>query len=208
LYAFSRVSKQGRYLIYAIIGGFIIGSALSFVAINGIPLVLFFVQSNADVARGFIWELFTSIIIVPWSGLGLIDVFFNALAVYFVDPLLSSVYSERQYYLTFLLTGFFGNLLSFVFYSSQIVSFGASGGIFGLIAGAVSYDYAFNKRVNMNLLGWFLFVFVFSTFSARNIDVFAHLGGSLLGIGIGYYLGSTNRKKYLRGAYYGWSSYP
>jgi len=81
LYAFSRVSKQGRYLIYAIIGGFIIGSALSFVAINGIPLVLFFVQSNADVARGFIWELFTSIIIVPWSGLGLIDVFFNALAV-------------------------------------------------------------------------------------------------------------------------------
>lgn len=130
--------------------------------------------------------------IVVYPGYpGLVDVVFNAIFVVFVDRLLSSVYTPRQYYGVFIISGLAGNMLSLLG-GPNILSFGASGGLFGLLAGAVACDYAISHRVNMNLLLWFLIVFIFSSISG-GVDVLAHLGGALLGLPLGFAIGHSRR---------------
>ncbi len=181
------LSKPGRNLIIAIVAGLVAGVVLQILRV-----LYFFVQYNLLVESGWVVPIFTSIFVVAPGLLGFVDVFFNAIAVYFLDTLLSSVYTDRQYYTVFLATAVFGNILSLL-NGPNVVSFGASGGIFGLIAGALTFDYAYNRRVNPAFLGWFLFVFIYSSFGSA--DVYAHLGGSLMGLPLGYYLGSKRRRR-------------
>ncbi|MEM0119859.1 MAG: rhomboid family intramembrane serine protease [Thermoprotei archaeon] len=200
------LSKPGKNLIIAIIAGLVIGAIL-----NSLNVLELFVQINYLVERGWLVPLVTSIIVVPPITLGIVDVAFNAIAVYFLDPLLSSVYNDRQYYAVFLITAVFGNVLSLL-NGPGVESFGASGGIFGLIAGALAFDYAYNRRLNPAFLGWFLFVFLYSSFgivysSFGRADVLAHTGGSLMGLPLGYFLGSKKRRREL-GAYTWRYGYP
>ena len=199
------VSKQGRNLAIAIAAGFVIGLALSLVAVsypssdpyfsNGLtPLVYFLVQFNVMVYAGWILPIFTSMIVVLPTAQGLTDVAFNAFAVIWLDGLFRVSYTARQYYTVFILTGLVGNLLSLFLYPGPTVSFGASGGIFGLVAGAVTVDYARNGRFNQSLVIWFLFIFFFSTITG-GVDVFAHLGGAVAGLIAGYYIGKSGKTK-------------
>jgi len=203
------LSKQGRNLAIAIVAGFVIGALLSLVGVyysssapyfsNGItPLSYFLVQFNVMVYAGWIVPIFTSMIVVLPSLSGLLDVAFNAFAVVWLDGLLRTSYSTRAYYGVFIVTGLVGNLLSLL-YGPGVTSFGASGGIFGLIAGAVTVDYARNGRFNPQLVIWFLFIFFLSTFTG-GVDAFAHLGGALAGLVAGYFIGKgkIQRPKYYR----------
>jgi len=192
------ISKPGRNLILAIILGLVVGGVAYLFGVE-----VYLIQVNALVERGWIVPLFTSIFVAPPILEGFLDVAFNALSVFFLDSLLSAVYTDRQYYATFLGTAVFGNVLSLL-YGPGVASFGASGGIFGLIAGALAFDYAYNRRVNLGFVGWFVFVLVYS--SLGGADVFAHLGGALAGLPVGYYLGSKRRSTELRGAV--WRYYP
>ena len=197
------ISRPGRNLAIAIVLGFVIGAITSLFSINyapsapyfppgGLtPLSYFLVQFNLIVNTGWIVPIFTSMIVVLPGLPGLVDVAFNAIAVIWIDGLFRGTYTAREYYGIFILTGVAGNLLSFLLYPPYTVSFGASGGIFGLIAGAVTVDYARNRRFNQSLVIWFVFIFFISTFSGgvEAVDVFAHLGGALVGLVAGYYVG-------------------
>ncbi len=187
------VSRQGRALALAILSGLVFGAVASRVSVDQVPLILLFLQSNSAVLAGAFWQLFTSLIIAPPDPLGAIDVLFNALAVVWLDGILSSAYDLRQYFGTFLLSGLAGNVISLLNGPAEI-SFGASGGIFGLLAGAVSADFAAERRVNYGLLAWFLLIFVFSSFALPLVDWLAHLGGSVFGVVAGYYLGVRRRR--------------
>jgi membrane associated rhomboid family serine protease len=177
----------------AIVAGLPIGFILSlFTLNNGINLVYYFTQANFLVYRGWVPPLLTSMIVVlPTLQQGVPDALFNAIFILFVDRLFSSVYTPRQYYTVFVITGLSGNLLSLLG-GPLIVSFGASGGLFGLLAGALGADYAINHKVNLNLLFWFLVIFVFSTFTG-GVDVLAHLGGAVAGLPVGYVIGRSRR---------------
>ena len=204
------ISRQGRNLIIAIVAGLVVGAISSFVEIDGSPSIYYLIQVNALVEQGWVVGLFTSILVAPFGGLGIADVVFNAIAVYFVDGLLAAVFTARQYYVIFLITGVAGNLVSLV-NPPNTASFGASGGIFGLLAAAVSFDYAFNKRLNSGLLSWFFVVFIFSSFISSSVDWEAHLGGALVGLIAGYYLGSKRRGEAIHSAFYrrfDWQSLP
>jgi membrane associated rhomboid family serine protease len=181
-----------------IVLGLLIGFVTQFISIGGIPLVYFLVQTNYLVYQGWgIPSLATSMIVVlapPISYLGIVDIFFNAISVLFVDGLLRNTYTSVQYYIVFFLTGLAGNLVSLLGYGqANIISFGASGGIFGLVAGAVTSDYALNGRINMGLVGWFIFIFVYSSLGG-SVNVFAHLGGALVGLLAGYIIGKSRRR--------------
>jgi rhomboid protease GluP len=152
-------------------------------------VTVFLLQYNAAVEAGLYWQLFTSLFVAVPSIPGVVDVVFNALAVVWLDGMLEGAYSEREYYATFILTGLVGNLFSLLNGPAQS-SFGASGGIFGLLAGAVSEDFASRRRVNPVFLLWFLLVFVMSSFALSYVDWLAHLGGALAGLLVGYYLGA------------------
>ena len=177
-------------------GGLLIGTALAFVATDGgplyenqvIPLYALFLQYNKAVLAGWIWQLVTSIIIAPPTLSGIIDVSFNAMALVWLDGLLSYTYSTRQYYAVFLATGIAGNIFSLA-NGPKVVSFGASGGIFGLLAGVISFDLVTNRRVNPGLMLWFAAIFIVSSFALTYVDWIAHAGGALLGLVLGYMIG-------------------
>ena len=193
------LSEQGRYLIYAVIAGLLIGTVLAFVAIDGKSLTSYLLQDNSWVVKGRLWELVTSIIIAP-SFLappflaGVADVAFNAMALAWLDSLFSLTYSKRQYYAVFLATGIAGNIFSLA-NGPKVVSFGASGGIFGLLAGVVSFDLTTNRKLNPSLMVWFFFIFVFSSFLFSYVDWLAHAGGALLGLVLGYIVGVRRKEE-------------
>jgi len=185
---FLELSNQGRKLIYAVLGGLVAGTALAFVAVDGVPLYLLLLQDNGAVLRGAVWQLVTSIIIAPPNLPGLGDVVFNVIALAWLDGLFAQTYSRRQYYAVFLATGIAGNVFSLA-NGPKVISFGASGGIFGLLAGVVSFDLATNRRLDPSLVLWFIGVFLVSSFLFASVDWIAHAGGALIGLGLGYVVG-------------------
>ena len=182
------LSEQGKSLIYAVIGGLVIGTALAFVGVDGRSLTYFLLQDNKAVLTGGVWRLVTSIIVAPPTYLGVVDVAFNAMALAWLDGILAYTYSKRQYYGVFLATGIAGNILSLA-NGPNVISFGASGGIFGLLAGVLSFDLVTNRRVNLVLMLWFVLIFIISSFSSAYVDWIAHAGGALLGLALGYLVG-------------------
>ena len=165
-----------------------VGTILAFVAIDGVPVTLFLLQENDAVKAGWVWELLTSIVIAPPNVLGIADVAFNAIAIAWLDGFFSGAYNRWQYYSVFLITGIAGNVFSLA-NGSKTVSFGASGGLFGLLAGVISFDMVSNRRMNGMLVVWFLAIFIFSSFAFSDVDWLAHLGGALVGLAFGAVIG-------------------
>ena len=184
-----QLSEQGRNLIYAVIGGLVIGAGLDLVPVYGAPLTDFLIQYNKAVLAGWVWQLVTSIIVVYPNYLGIADVVFNAMALAWLDGILSYTYTKRQYYAVFLATGIAGNIFSLA-NGLNVFSFGASGGIFGLLAGVISFDLVTNSKVNPGLMVWFALIFIVSSFLIGSADWLAHAGGALLGLVLGYVLGT------------------
>lgn len=185
-----QLSDQGRNLAVVILGGLVVGTAA--VAVGGGQLLYLLIQENSTVVHGGVWQLVTSIVVAPPSFNGVIDVAFNAMALVWLDGLFSMTYSKRQYYGVFVATGIAGNILGLA-NGPLVSSFGASGGIFGLLGGVVSFDIATNRRVDPVLVLWFLAIFVVSSFLFSNVDSAAHAGGALLGLVLGYAIGVTRK---------------
>jgi len=168
--------------------------------IYGIPLTYFLIQYNLAVYSGAFWQLLTSIFVVlPFTSgvpLGIVDVLFNTLAVVWLDGLLSHAFKEWDYYFVFLISALAGNLASLL-NGPGAASFGASGGIFGLLAGAVAKDFTVERRIDFNLLAWFLAIFIFSSFALSYVDWQAHLGGAILGLIAGYAIGRRSEGEVL-----------
>ncbi len=190
------ISKQGRNLSLAIVGGLVFGLVAWEVSIDGTPLIYYFIQENWRVYAGLYWQLLTSLFVVVPTSLGVVDVLFNAMAVVWLDGLLSHEFREVEYYAVFVLSGLAGNVVSLL-NGPNAASFGASGGIFGLLAGAVAQDFAVERRVDYNLLVWFLAVFLFSSFALSYVDWWAHLGGAASGLVAGYLLGTRRGSELL-----------
>ncbi len=190
------ISPQGRNLSLAIVAGLVFGLVASEVSIEGTQLTYYFIQDNWLVYSGLYWQLLTSLFVVVPTFPGVADVLFNAVAVVWLDGLLSHEFCEVEYYAVFILSGLAGNIAS-LFSGPNVASFGASGGIFGLLAGAVAEDYAVERRVDYNLLGWFLAVFLLSSFALPSVDWLAHLGGAALGLVAGYLLGRGRESEIL-----------
>ena len=188
------ISAQGRNLSILLLAGLLFSMVGLGVELSGIPLTLLLVQLNVAVYHGAVWQLFTSVfVVVPFSGagpLGIIDVLFNAVAIIWLDGLLSHSVSESDYYTLFLLSAVAGNVAS-LYNGPDAASFGASGGIFGLLAGAVAKDFTIERRVNYSMLVWFLAVFVLSSFMLSYVDWLSHLGGAASGLVAGYALGKS-----------------
>jgi len=122
---------------------------------------------------------------------GIIHLFFNSMALATLGPLIEQAFGSRRLFVIYTLSGISGFLVSAWFSrESSVVSIGASGAIYGLLGFAVVYG-RWRAGVGARALAdqltqWLLYgVFMFFI---PGIDNMAHVGGLLLGAGLGLVL--------------------
>ena len=139
------------------------------------------------------WQLFSSILVTD----SILDASFNALAVLILDRFIENSFNKSRYFMVFFFTAILGNILTLL-QGPVYLSAGASGGIFGLFAGTFSYTWAAEKKIDGPTLGFFLVLFVGSSFILPNINWVAHLGGALGGFVAGPLLYRSVRNNAVR----------
>jgi rhomboid protease GluP len=115
------------------------------------------------------------------------------------------MFSLPEYLLVYFLGGLAGNLISLWLLPSSF-SVGASGAIFGMFGAVAVYA---RRSVNQSIVGALIYgFFLLFISSGQGVNVFAHLGGLVCGLVIGYLL-ATRRKPENRYSFqYSYSAFP
>jgi rhomboid protease GluP len=150
-------------------------------------------KANEQIISGQFWRLFTPMFL-HGSPLHII---FNMYALFVLGPSLEGYYGHGRYLTLYILSGFAGNVISFLF--SSVPSLGASTAIFGLIGAEAVFLFR-NRRIlgsgAQRALSNVIFIIVinlmFGGFSA-GIDNWGHMGGLLGGTFFAWYAGPLFR---------------
>jgi len=113
----------------------------------------------------------------------------NEISLYFFGTRVEKYMGKLKFIIIYLVSGIFGNILSMLFNSG--ISAGASGAIYGLIGAVTALAQQKEKKVD-NLSAYIAFSILISGltvgFMIPGIDVYAHIGGLLMGYGLGFML--------------------
>ncbi len=143
---------------------------------------------NEAIRAGEIWRLITPI----WLHASLTHILFNMYALFILGPGLERQLGTWRFLTLYLLSGFGGNVLSFVL--SANVSLGASTAIFGLIATQAVFLLTnrklLGKRANAMLINTVLVIVINLALGFMpQIDMWGHLGGLLAGLAFSWFSG-------------------
>jgi len=136
---------------------------------------------NELIIAGQYWRLITPVLL---HG-SLIHIGFNMYALYILGPNVERFFGHGRFLMLYLVAGFAGNVLSFLF--SNAPSVGASTAIFGLIAAQGMFIFQNRKMFGENAtamlsnIGMIILINLVIGFSPR-IDNWGHLGGLLGGL--------------------------
>lgn len=151
-------------------------------------LEYFGMKINTAILAGQVWRLITPI----WLHAGLLHIFSNMYALLVIGPGLEQQYGHWRFLMLYLLCGFAGNTLSFLF--SDANSLGASTAIFGLIGAEAVFLLQNRKllgqRANRMLIniGMVIALNLAISFSP-GIDLWGHLGGLITGLVFAWWAG-------------------
>jgi rhomboid protease GluP len=141
-------------------------------------LIDFGAKYNPSIIEGEWWRIITSMFL----HIGLLHLFMNMLAVYYLGSIVERIYGSLRFLFIYFLAGIGGGLASFAF--SMNVSAGASGALFGLF-GALLYFGTIHKQIFLQTMGkgvlLVIAINVVFGFTVPQIDNAAHLGGLLAG---------------------------
>lgn len=180
---------------------FLAANALSFVVGRSGAIILLGGDSLLLVLNGEVWRWITS----GFLHIDIIHFGFNMYALWTIGMFVEKFYSAKKLFLVLVLAILSGSLLSNIFDvvrvmsqapgtgASNILSLGASGGIFGLIGLLIGTSF-FDHRNNMELpidraqllyiAAINLLIGAFST----GIDNFAHIGGLIAGVALSFFI--------------------
>lgn len=151
-------------------------------------LVLYGAKINQYILSGEFWRLITPMFLHA----SVIHIGFNMYALFILGPGLERFYGHKRFLALYMLGGFAGNVLSFLF--SADVSIGASTAIFALVAAQGIFIYKnrflFGSRARsllINTVGIVIINFVFGLAPQTNVDNFGHLGGLLGGLAFAWF---------------------
>jgi rhomboid protease GluP len=141
------------------------------------------------VQNGAYYQLVTSMFV----HVSVEHIFGNMLFLLIFGLRAEEMFDTTEYLGIYLLSGLAGNLLSLLptilIPSYDMVSAGASGAIFGMFGAVVIYS---RRAVGQSILiAFFLFVINIGP----QVNIFAHAGGLIVGLLIGYFLGATRKTK-------------
>ncbi|MDZ4159613.1 MAG: rhomboid family intramembrane serine protease, partial [Anaerolineaceae bacterium] len=187
-----RLPARRLWLVYTIIAltvGVYLLQTLSQLTLGGVDYpALLGAKFNDLIRQGQYWRLFTPMLL---HG-SIIHVGFNMYALFIIGRGLERYYGSRRLWLLYLLAGFAGNVVSFLF--SLKPSLGASTAVFGLVAaqGVFVYRNRFlfgaNARPLLINIATIVAINLFLGLSP-GIDNWGHLGGLLGGLAFSWFAG-------------------
>ena len=152
------------------------------------PIIDFGAKENFSIAHGELWRLFTAIFI---HG-SVLHVLFNAYALYNLGREVEIFYGSLRFSLLFLIAGLSGSVTSLLLNPHPAI--GASGAIFGLIGAEGVFLYRNRRLLGERGRRGLQNVIVITVLNLAiglqgGIDNWAHLGGLLGGLALGWFIG-------------------
>jgi rhomboid protease GluP len=182
-------------LVVANVGMYVYTSLLSgnFVYTSQ-EVMLEYGQFNLYVAQGYYWQLFSSMFVHA----NIVHLASNMIFLFIFGLRAEDLFSTAKYYFIYFASGLAGNLLSLLG-GPLLLSVGASGAIFGVFgANIIFLRRAVGQPIAVSLMYAFLF-FVLTVSAGTNI--FAHFGGLVTGLVLGYFLAGTRKIVKVRSRY-------
>lgn len=142
---------------------------------------------NSAIVAGQVWRLFTSMFL----HVDVLHIGFNSYALFIFGQQVERPYGPVRFPLIYLLSGLAGSALSFLLSPAPAV--GASGAIFGLIGVTGAYLYRYRDFIVsgrsrlLNILSIAAYNLIYG-FVVPNVDNWAHIGGLLAGLALGWFL--------------------
>ena len=182
------------YMTFSILGitvGFYFLQLISGISPYGMDWVTYFgAKINELIRAGQLWRFLTPVLLhasIP-------HILFNMYALYVIGIGLERHFGHWRYFLLYVLGGFAGNVLSFLFSSGYSV--GASTAIFGLIGAEAVFLYQnrqlFGRRFG-SAIGNVIFIIVVNLVidfvPGSGIDYWGHIGGLLGGLMFTWFAG-------------------
>ena len=140
-------------------------------------------QNNTDIRDGELWRFITPLFL---HG-SVTHIFFNMYALLSLGTFVERNYGHARFALIYFLSGFTGNVFSFLFIGENGYSIGASTAIFGLIGAEAVFFYQ-NRRLfgaqarqALSNIGFIVVINLFIGL-APGIDNWGHVGGLLGGV--------------------------
>jgi membrane associated rhomboid family serine protease len=128
------------------------------------------------VATGAPWQLVTSL----FTHIEPLHIGFNMLALWILSPQLEAVLGRVRFLLLYLLSGLAGSAAVYLLSDQVTPTLGASGAIFGLMAGLLVV--AYKQRADVSQLMIWIGINAALTFFASGISWQGHVGGFLGGL--------------------------
>jgi len=138
---------------------------------------------------GWWWQPFTAMFV----HVGILHILFNMYFLLVMGSQLEHVIGPKRLVGVYIASGLFGNLLTLVMLSPNTVSAGASGALFGIAGTLIVMMGVIGGNMQAALLNAF-FLFVINSI-LPGVNAYAHLGGLLVGMAIGYYYGKKIRRR-------------
>ena len=150
-------------------------------------VILNYGQYNLAVLNGKVWQLLTAMFIH-----GSIEhIVGNMLFLFIFGLRAEKMFDLKEYFSIYFLSGLTGGFLTLLM-GPNTISFGASGAIFGIIGASIIYPSRAIGRSIITALLYSFFLLLINSLSP-GVNVFAHLGGLLVGLFVGYVLATTRR---------------
>ncbi|MCM3317745.1 rhomboid family intramembrane serine protease [Rummeliibacillus stabekisii] len=187
---FNRTEKLSQYILLYPVISIIIGINIAVYLIGLIPplglnIVIKGAAANYLIADGEYWRLLTSMFI---HG-GFFHLLFNMFSLYVFGPELERLAGKLRFFTIYFISGFMGNVVSYLIQPANYVSYGASGAVFGLFGAFLALVYYTRKTMPQlkQIIMPIVVISVIMTFLQPNVNATAHIAGLVTGLIIGLF---------------------
>ncbi|MEW6223522.1 MAG: rhomboid family intramembrane serine protease [Chloroflexota bacterium] len=170
---------------------------VDFAGSEGAQLGNLLALDKVAVAQGEIWRLWTVTLVHAPLDVMPFHLLFNMYALWLAGPFVEQLYGRWRFLAFYLVFAAGGSLLTFAFGDSPggVGASGAIFGLFGLLFAAQRIHHPVldrQSRAFLGQLGGLLAINLLFGFIVSGIDNFAHIGGLIAGLWLGFLVAPTN----------------
>ena len=148
---------------------------------------------------GWWWQLISAMFV----HVGILHIGFNMYFLLMMGRQLEGILGPKRLVMVYFISGLAGNLLTLLLLPANSVSAGASGALFGIVGALILITGVVGGNMQAALINALALFLINSILPG--VNAYAHLGGLVTGMAIGYYYGNRIRKQLMARMYgYKW----